>query len=30
VILVPSEYIPRIKEARATAYHLLVERSDGG
>jgi D-sedoheptulose 7-phosphate isomerase len=30
VILAPSEYIPRIQEAHATAYHLLVERVAGG
>jgi D-sedoheptulose 7-phosphate isomerase len=29
VILAPSEYIPRIQEAHATAYHLLVERVTG-
>jgi D-sedoheptulose 7-phosphate isomerase len=27
VILAPSQYIPRIQEAHATAYHLLVERA---
>jgi D-sedoheptulose 7-phosphate isomerase len=26
VILAPSQYIPRIQEAHATAYHLLCER----
>jgi D-sedoheptulose 7-phosphate isomerase len=26
VIVSPSQYIPRIQEAHATAYHLLVER----
>jgi D-sedoheptulose 7-phosphate isomerase len=29
IILAPSEYIPRIQEAHATAYHLLVERVAG-
>ena len=29
VILAPSEYIPRIQEAHATVYHLLVERVAG-
>jgi len=31
VVVVPSQYVPRIQEAQATAYHLLrelVERSD--
>jgi D-sedoheptulose 7-phosphate isomerase len=26
VVVAPSEYIPRIQEAQATAYHLLCER----
>jgi D-sedoheptulose 7-phosphate isomerase len=29
VIVAPSEYIPRIQEAHATAYHLIVERVAG-
>ena len=29
VILAPSQYIPRIQEAHATAYHLLVDRVAG-
>jgi D-sedoheptulose 7-phosphate isomerase len=29
VILAPSQYVPRIQEAHATAYHLLVERVVG-
>jgi D-sedoheptulose 7-phosphate isomerase len=30
VIVVASEYIPRIQEAQASAYHVLCELADGG
>ncbi len=30
VIIAPSEYIPRIQEAHATAYHLLCEQVTAG